>query len=303
MEALPNEIILTIVKNLCAQDCSNLIDSTSRYEWLKFDKSIWKFFAWQDLRYPPDLFEFRLSNTDPAELYRQVSKCHHLMPISKTQFVEPCSKLVMPGTSFCRDHCPCHHISICPSCENGVLEDRTDEADLLTDLKDKSRFCRACLAINPETQEPMWKSGCQFLSLSFGQQCGYKRLPNSVYCAPCQAIVQQQLTAERLQHNWYDLDPEPDVDSDSETSSIQLDKPAEELLDVNECRVPNHYVIVSGPLTGVIIRPQNDTYGPLGKAPPDMTLHLIDRVDNLIPLTEFERTQAVALGMVLPETV
>jgi hypothetical protein len=309
METLPPELIIHIVTKLRVGDCLNLIESDSSYEWLRRDKSLWKHLAWRDLKYPPGLFEFRLASDIPADLYRELSRCHHLMPISGTRFFEPCRNPIFPGTSFCRSHCVSHDIKICPSCDQGFVElNRQNVSD---------RFCPACWTINPTTQQPRWKGECQY-NLADGHfsfrlrvpgesaQCGAKRQPGSNYCNDCQRkadyikSITPNSTAPR--HTWNSqTGADSAVESNSNSDDEQVDEPVDETLAVAETKIPDHYVIVSGPLTGIVVRSSVGAITAIGRAPPDVLVSQLDRIDNLAPLTELDRRLAPELGLTLRE--
>lgn len=204
METLPPEIIITIARNLGSVDCLNFIRAHSQYDWLLRDKSLWKSLAWRELRYPPDLFEFLLCSLSPTELYQQLAQCHHLVPISSTEFVEPCKKPIFPGTSFCRQHLRCHGIEICLSCEIGFIEKRNHDSFKWIQ---GDRFCPACLAIDPATQKPVWMNECKFgadtitNSIYDQPQCGAKRQPGSDYCTRCNKMLCDRLNTRNLLSN------------------------------------------------------------------------------------------------------
>jgi hypothetical protein len=189
MESLPPELIITIIKNLSAQDCRNLIDSTPAYAWLDNDSLLWRFLAGRDLDYSAKVFdELRMATSrSPAEIYQHISRCAHPVEIKPTIFVQPCGKPIFPGTSFCRDHCNCHNIMICPYCEVNlvnVVNHTFDQIKRLTPIYlDEMRFCRTC----QETRA--WKNGCMYvyetpnlLPPANHVSCGYKRSPGSTFC-------------------------------------------------------------------------------------------------------------------------
>jgi hypothetical protein len=311
METLPLEIIIHIVTKLRVGDCLNLIESDSSYEWLRRDKSLWKHFAWRDLKYPPGLFEFRLCDVTPADLYRELSRCHHLMSISGTRFFEPCRNPIIPGTSFCLNHCVSYNIRICPSCDQGFV-------DGFNQQNDSDRFCPACWTINPTTQQPRWKGECQY-NLADGHfsfrlrlpgestQCGAKRQPGSNYCADCQrkadyinSIKQNSKATRHTQNPVPQTEAESAVESDSNSDDEPADEPVDETLAVAETKIPDHYVVVSGPLTGIVVCSSVEAITAIGRAPPNVLPSQLARIDNLAPLTELDRRLAPELGLTLP---
>lgn len=147
MEALPNEIILSIAKNLTATECRALADSSKRYAWLFNDKSLWKHLASRDLKYPDIFFEDQLDALTPEELYRDVARCYHLNSRGNSLVVKRCHRPVFPGTPYCRDHCAKHSIRICTRCQQTLVNvvDFSRTAFLAT-----HDTCQTCQADKPD---------------------------------------------------------------------------------------------------------------------------------------------------------
>lgn len=58
---------------------------------------------------------------------------------------------------------------------------------------------------------------------------------------------------------------------------------------------------MSGLLTDVVIQQQDTMFVARGRVPPNISrFSRLNRVDNLAPLTEFDRTHATAAGINLP---
>lgn len=179
MEALPVELTLDIAKNLSADACIKLIESSKQYLWLRDDIPLWKHLASRDFSFPEHLFERQLGNMNPAQLYQHLSRCQHLESIDGTIFVQRCGKPVFPGTPYCRDHCAGHSIFICPCCENDLVS----VVDYKIEFQGaQQRFCPTC------TQTEAWKKECQYVfqrGIHRDQQCGSKRPPGLERCRNC----------------------------------------------------------------------------------------------------------------------
>lgn len=197
MQTLPVELILVIAKQLTAASCLNLAHASPKYAWLLTDASLWKYLAARDLAYPEAFFERQLRSMTPARLYEHLSICQHSDKIDGTFFIERCNQPIFPGTPYCKNHCWHNCIRICCCCESRPI--------IPTSRPERVNMCPTCL----KTQA--WKKECQWMYM--GIQCGYKRLPNKLYCSYCGQRPDIGSKFDRPdEHNVTLTDPDPDPD-------------------------------------------------------------------------------------------
>jgi hypothetical protein len=117
METLPHELTLAIATTMTAADCLAWAQSSPQYAWILKEISLWRHLAARDLKYPENLFDELASSKNPAQLYQDLSTCHHMESMHSTIFLKRCNKQVFPGTPYCQYHCVAHTIRICLKCQ------------------------------------------------------------------------------------------------------------------------------------------------------------------------------------------
>lgn len=272
MESLPVEITFDIAKNLSAEACLRLVESSKQYLWIRDEVSLWKYFAVRDLKFPESLFERQLGSMNPAQLYQHLSRCQHLESIAGTIFVQRCGQNILPGTPYCREHCAGHSIWICPCCQIGLV----NVVDyLLVYLQSHERFCRTCFSTEA------WKNECRHVhtrGFHRGYQCGSKREPGSEYCRDCLGKSEVQEELARRQNLAQQQNSAP--------PTINI---INNIFQLEACSIPGHYVLASESRSDIVVRRRdNGLLLAVGRIPSRQT-KLNAVLTDLLPLSSAER--------------
>lgn len=200
MEVLPDEMTLEYAMKMLAKDLHTF--SQLRKENLKWleEVTLWKHYATRDLKCPETLFDARLKDIEsPYRLYRQMSQCQQNVYLNndgtlsqellegdinkfvnvRTPLVKKCCQQIMPGTSFCRKHCPENGIYICERCK--------------IEIRNKNQqWCKVCI------QTSALQGGCKYIfsrGVDKGKQCCRPKIDGSEFCRSCvkkkPALIQQ----------------------------------------------------------------------------------------------------------------
>ena len=173
LEDLPQEKVLEIAAGLTADSLNQLIQSSSKFSWLRLEVSLWRSLAKRDRNYPESYFNVILEDfSSPQQAFNSICRCSGTVRIhpDDRNFRRRCLKPSLRNASFCTDHCKDQMIELCILCEKNVIDKATGD----------DSFCGQECKTRSKTE------GCEYIykiGAYRGKRCGAKRLENSTVCS------------------------------------------------------------------------------------------------------------------------
>ena len=169
-----------------------------------------------------------------------------------------------------------HEIYICPCCQIDFLNVKDGRY-----VPSGYRFCQNC------TNTEKWHTECQNI-IVYGYYssvpCGCKRLSDCEYCAKCLQVLFGSIEEYHKSKQQGFIKPVP-----SKTP------PVDDTIVAEPCGIPDHYVIISADLAGIVIRKSDseDLITVVGKIPPYVSnFWELTVITDLVALSDIEAMQA-----------